>query len=170
MTILSFQGYRRQCHRIQFTLLDGFVSSSDDQNTDELQPCMLTRRSKHPDASSCQRRHGMNCGFKSVMLRRVGTNVVVLAIAHFQGLPNIEQLRIAFGTGEDFRYIPIHEIVYALCSQMAKECCFFMHSLAATKHHTSPTVEINQHGRPGLHGQRSDSFITPVIVMYSNHS
>ena len=67
----------------------------------------------------------MNCGFKSVMLRTVGTNVVVLAIAHFQGLPNIEQLGIAFGTGEDFRYIQIHEIAYALCPQMAKGLLFF---------------------------------------------
>ena len=42
---------------IVFTLLHGVVSSRDGQNTDELQPSMLTRRSRHPGASSCQRRH-----------------------------------------------------------------------------------------------------------------
>ena len=42
---------------IIFTILDGVVSSRDGQNTDERQPRMLTRRSRHPDASSYQRRH-----------------------------------------------------------------------------------------------------------------
>ena len=32
---------------IIFILLDGAVSSSDGQNIDELQPCMLTRRCRH---------------------------------------------------------------------------------------------------------------------------
>ena len=57
----------------------------------------------------------MNCGFKSVMIRTVDTDVVVLDVAHFHGLPNIEQLCIAFGTSNDFRYIPTHEIASALC-------------------------------------------------------
>ena len=73
----------------------------------------------------------MNYGFKLAMTRTVGTYVVVLAIAHFQGLPNIEHLWIAFGTGKDVRYIPIHDEPYALCHQMAKGF-FFMHSPAAT--------------------------------------
>ena len=50
---------------------------------------------------------------------------VVIAVAHFHGLPNIEQLSIAFGTGNGFRYIPIHEIDSALCPQMAKGVLFF---------------------------------------------
>ena len=66
----------------------------------------------------------MTCVFKSVMIRTVGTDVPVLAVANFQGLPNIEQLGIAFGTGNDFRYIPIHEIASALCPQMAKGWLF----------------------------------------------
>ena len=49
-------------------------------------------------------------GFKSLVIRTVDTDVVVLAVAHFQGLPNVEQLWIAFVTGKDFRYIPIPEI------------------------------------------------------------
>ena len=57
-----------------------------------------------------------NCGFKSVMIRTVDTDVV----AHFQGLPNIEQLWIALGTSNAFRYIPIHDVASELCYQMAK--------------------------------------------------
>ena len=60
-------------------------------------------------------------GLKSVMIRTVDTYVVVLAFAHFQGLPHIVQLWIAFRTGKDFRYIPIHEIASALCPAMATE-------------------------------------------------
>ena len=54
----------------------------------------------------------MNCGFKSLMIR---TGVLVLAIAHFQDLPNTEHPWIAFGTGKYFRYIPIHDIASGLC-------------------------------------------------------
>ena len=104
------------------TLLDSVVSSRDGQNTDGLQPC------SHEEADTRMLLHvkdAMNCGFKLVMIRTVDTDVVVLAVAHFQGLPNIEQLWIAFGTGKDFRYIPIHEIASALCPQMAKGLLFF---------------------------------------------
>ena len=68
----------------------------------------------------------MNSGFKSVMIRTVDTYVVVLAGAHFQGLPNMEHLWISFGTDKDFRYIPIPEIASALYPQMAK--AFFFHA------------------------------------------
>ena len=40
----------------------------------------------------------MNSGYK---------DVVVLAVAYFQDLENIGNLWIAFGTGKDFRYIPV---------------------------------------------------------------
>ena len=97
--------------------MDGVVSSRYGQNTDGLQSCSQeeadTRMLLHV-------KDAMNCGFKSVMIRTVDTDVVVVAVALFQGLPNIEQLWIAFGTCNDFRYIPIHEIASALCPQMAK--------------------------------------------------
>ena len=51
---------------------------------------MLTRKSRHPDASSYQRPHEL--WFQVSVIRIVDTDVVVLAVAHFQGLPNIEQL------------------------------------------------------------------------------
>ena len=103
-------------------LLDGVVSSRDGQNTDGLQTC------SHEEADTRMLLHieyTMHSGFKSVMIRTVDTYVDVLAVVHFQGLPNVEQLWIAFGTGKDFRYIPIHEIASALCPQMATGLLFF---------------------------------------------
>ena len=67
----------------------------------------------------------MKSGFKSVMIRTDDTDVVVLAVALFHGLPNVEQLWRAFGTDKDFRYIPIHEIASAICPQMATGLLFF---------------------------------------------
>ena len=103
--------------------MDGVVSCGDGQNTDGLpQPCL---QEEADTLMLLYVKDTMNCGFKSVMIRTVGTDVAVLAVAHFHGLPNIEQLWIAFGTGNDFRYIPIHEIASALCPQMAKGVLFF---------------------------------------------
>ena len=65
-------------------------------------------------------KEAMNCGCKSLMIRTVDTDVVVLDIAHFQGLPNIEQPWITFGTGKYVRYISIHEIASTLCHYTAK--------------------------------------------------
>ena len=88
--------------------MDGVVSSRYGQNTDGLQSC------PHEEADTRMLLHikdAMNCGFKSVMIRTVDTDVFVLAVALFQGLP--KQFWIAFGTCNDFRYIPIHEIASA---------------------------------------------------------
>ena len=74
---------------IIFTTLDGVISSRDGQNTIGLQPC------SHAEADTRMPLHvkyPTNCGLKTVTIRTIGTDVVVLAVAHFQGLPNIEQL------------------------------------------------------------------------------
>ena len=68
--------------------MDGVVRSRHGQNTGGLQSC------SHEEADTRMLLHvkdAMNCGFKSVMIRTVDTDVVVLAVAHFQGLPTIEQ-------------------------------------------------------------------------------
>ena len=62
----------------------------------------------------------MNCCLKTVTIRTVDTDVVVLGVAHFHGLQNIQQLWIAFGTGKEFKYIPIHKIAPAICPQFTK--------------------------------------------------
>ena len=82
------------------------------------------------DACSCQRRHELR--FKSVMIRTVDTDVIVLAVVHLKGLPNSEQLWIAFGTGNDFRYIPSMRFpLHYDVLRWPKDCCSFMYSLAA---------------------------------------
>ena len=68
---------------IASTRLNGVVSSRDDQKTDGLQPC------SHEEADTrmlLRVKYAMNCGFKSVMIRTVDTDVVVLAVTHFQDL------------------------------------------------------------------------------------
>ena len=81
----------------------------------------VNRACPHEEADTRMLRHvkdSMNCSFKSAMITTVDADDVVLPVAHLQGLPNIEQLWVAFGTVRDFRYITIHEIPYALCPQV----------------------------------------------------
>ena len=59
-------------------------------------------------AAECSRQ-----GFNQVMIRTVDTDVMVIAISTFQQL-GISELWIAFGTGKNFRYVPIHDIVKEL--------------------------------------------------------
>ena len=54
-------------------------------------------------------------GYTTVAIRTVDTDVVVLAVAAVQQLHNnITELWIKFGTGKNFRYLPIHEIAQVL--------------------------------------------------------
>ena len=78
------------------TLLDSVVSCRDGQNIDGLQTC------SHEEADNQMLVHVKDT--KSVMIRTVDTDIVVLTAAYFQGLPNLEQLWIAFVTSKDFRY------------------------------------------------------------------
>ena len=107
------------------------------------------------------------------MIRTVDTDVVVLAAAHFQGLPNIEQLWIAFETGRDFRHIPIHEIASAICPQMAKGLLFFraFTGCNVTSYFTNrgKKKEIRTEDLACMaiyHRQ----FVHPVIAVYSKHT
>ena len=64
------------------------------------------------------------CGHTNVTIRSVDTDVVVLAISLFTQI-NIPDLWIAFGTGKDFRYLPIHEIVNSLGPAKTDSLLFF---------------------------------------------
>ena len=69
-------------------LLDSVVSSRDGKNVDGLHPCS----SYEADTRTLPyEKDSMHCGFESVMIRTVDRDVVVLAVAHFQGLPNTDQ-------------------------------------------------------------------------------
>ena len=66
------------------------------------------------------------------MIRTVNTDVVVLDGAHVQGVPNVEQLWVAFGTDNDSdtsqsMRLPLHYVI-----RWPQDCCYFMHSPAAT--------------------------------------
>ena len=50
-------------------------------------------------------------GFHKILLCTVDTDIVILAVAAAAAKMNKQELWIAFGTGRNLRYIPIHEIV-----------------------------------------------------------
>ena len=104
----------------------------------------------------------MNCGLKSVMIRTVDTDVDVLTIAHLQGLPNIEQLCIAFGTSNDVRYIPIHDI--ASDGQRIAVLSCIRRLLRNIIPHQSWKEDLARMARD--HRQ----FYHSVIAMYSKHT
>ena len=106
---------------------------------DGLQPC------SHEEADTRILLHikdAMNAGYKDAIIRTVDTNVVVLAVAYFQDLKNIGNLWIAFGTGQDFRYIPVHEVARSIGPDMANSLPFF-HALSGC----DTTSQFANHGK-----------------------
>ena len=61
------------------------------------------------------------------MIRTVDTDVVVLAIANFYKI-SASELWIAFGTGKQLRYIPVHTIAHIM-TPLAREGLPFFHSV-----------------------------------------
>ncbi len=57
--------------------------------------------------------HTANQNNKKILIRTVDTDVVVIATATFQHM-NVEELWIAFVTGKQFRYIPVHKLCNVL--------------------------------------------------------
>uniref|UniRef100_A0A1X7T7W9 Tesmin/TSO1-like CXC domain-containing protein n=1 Tax=Amphimedon queenslandica TaxID=400682 RepID=A0A1X7T7W9_AMPQE len=55
----------------------------------------------------------INKGFNKILIRTVDTDVFVLLLAAAAKM-KIEKLWIAFGTGKNFRYIPVHDIVTSI--------------------------------------------------------
>ena len=62
-------------------------------------------------------------GSRQVLIRSVDTDVVI-AVAAFMEI-KAEEILIAFGTGTNFRYIPIHEIVTSVNLRMCARLPFF---------------------------------------------
>ena len=61
--------------------------------------------------------HTAHCaqdGYHRVQIRTVDTDVVVLAVAFYMEIENLQELFVAFGTGKHFKYIPIHTIARKL--------------------------------------------------------
>lgn len=68
-------------------------------------------------------------GYTKLLIRTVDTDVVVLAIAFFQTL-SCAELWIAFGTGQHYRYIPVHKLAISLALSSHVHCLYFMPCLA----------------------------------------
>ena len=71
-------------------------------------------------------KHASARGLKKVWIRTVDTDVVVLAIACAKQL-ELQELWIAFGVGNNFRYLPLHNITNSLtqqqCEALLFSCC-----------------------------------------------
>ena len=87
---------------------EAVVSTQNDMSDVEcLQPC------SHEEADTRILLNVAHCarqGLRKVIIRKVDTGVVVLAIGHFLAL-RLDELWVSFGVGTHFRQIAIHEIV-----------------------------------------------------------
>ena len=86
------------------------LSSIVDADLTNLVPC------SHEEVDTCLLLHVLDAvqkGFRKVCMRTVDTDVVVLAIAIFDRI-SPEELWIAFGTGSNFHYIPVHKVAAAM--------------------------------------------------------
>lgn len=88
------------------TLQEKVLVSPPVINVDNLEPC------NHEEADTrifLHVKHAKGDGYRKVIIRTVDTDVVVLATSYFFQL-EAEEIWIAFGVGNHFRYIPIHTI------------------------------------------------------------
>ena len=69
--------------------------------------------------------HSAMSGHRSVQIRSVDTDIVMLAVAHFHIL-NIEELLLAFGVGKHFRHIPAQQITNTLGIYKCEGLPFFI--------------------------------------------
>ena len=86
------------------------VVCSPPQDTSLLAPC------NHEEADTRMILHladAVSKDFQKILLRTVDTDVVVLSVAAAATL-DIQALWVAFGTGKNFRYMPIHENVASI--------------------------------------------------------
>lgn len=81
------------------------------RDTSGLAPC------NHEEADSMMMVHLADVvyrGYSKIKIRTVDTDVVVIAVAVMSELPEDTEVWIAFGTGKDYRYIPVHSIFKSL--------------------------------------------------------
>ena len=96
--------------------VDTTATSSNGTLPDALSRCT------HEEADTRLIIHASECGkngIRKMMIRTVDTDVVVLAIVYFSQM-SLNELWIAFGSGKQFRYIPVHEIVNILGEEKSK--------------------------------------------------
>ena len=91
-------------------------------------------------------------GHSNVMVRTVDTDVVIIAIAHFLD-SGLQELWIAFGTGKNFRYVPIQEIVATLGPEMYVAISYFHAFTGCDAVSFFARYGKGLHGRLGKHTQ-----------------
>ena len=95
------------------------------EDIDQLQPCT------HEEADYrmvLHTAHAHQAGHNSIMIHATDTDVVVLAISAASDLPETE-LWLAFGHGNNFRYIAAHGIANQLGSVLSKSL-LFLHAIS----------------------------------------
>ena len=83
------------------------LCSLADADLDNVVPCSREEADTHVFLRASD---AVNKGYRKLSVRTVDTDIVILAISIFNVI-NLEELWLAFGTGYNFRYIPIHEVV-----------------------------------------------------------
>lgn len=97
------------------------LSSDPNADANILSPC------NHKEADTRVILHAVDAARKwacKILIRTVDTDVVVLAIAYFFSI-QAEEVRVAFGTGKKFRYIPIHKIATGLGKRKSEALAIF---------------------------------------------
>ena len=98
---------------------------------------------------------------RKVCVRTVDTDVVVLAITHFDRIKP-DELWVALGAGSHFRYIPVHE----LAASMDQRMCATLHVFHAfTGCDTVSSFGGEARRQPGTHGR-----VTPKLLKHSKTS
>ena len=115
-----------------------FLSDELHRNTSEARYLLLTTKAesvlsnRHIDITNpapCQHEeadtrlmlhlnHAAQNGHRKAYIRTVDTDVVALAMAHFNQL-DLTELWVGLGTGKHFREISIH----VMCEQLGPRCC-----------------------------------------------
>ena len=60
-----------------------------------------------------------------IMIKTVGSNIVVIAVANFHQLVPLNELWIEFGAGKLWRFIPIHQVARSLGPDKSLAFLFF---------------------------------------------
>ena len=99
----------KQGKKVYSTYGNDVLSNTDRTIMYGLQP----RNHEEADSRIFLHVHNVALQHHRVLIRAVDTDVFVLAVAQMQRIPD-KELWLAFGTGKQFRYLPIHDIVRSL--------------------------------------------------------
>ena len=90
---------------------DADIVCNSDINKNILAPC---NHEKADTRMFVHAKHASSTGSRTLTIVSSDTDVVVLAIAEYADW-NINALWLAFGNGNNFRWIPIHDVCKSLC-------------------------------------------------------